>query len=147
MQLSTMRGQLPSVVRRSISSLAFGVLAVGDPGEAQAQTQTLTAFTVFSSMTTKNLATCQLKLTRNVLEVDGLPPPTYMFATSTSFVDLHAFYSFQRRGFSYISDYVETPNTQPDAFVSPKVTVLTARELRAAIAAVSALSGVVDGGV
>ncbi len=145
MQLSMMRGQRLGVVIRSIPSLAMLAIALGDPGQAQAQTYT--AFLVFSRMTTKELATCQFKLTRNVLVVDSVPPPTYMFATSMAVVDLHAFYSFQRRGFSYISDYMETANTQPDAFVSPKVTVLTARELRAAIAAVSVLSGVVDGGV
>jgi hypothetical protein len=119
------------------------VLAVA--GEARAQTYT--AFSVFKQMTTADLATCQLKLTR-AFDSCSLPPPTYLFATSKSGADLHAFDPFHRRSvFPYISDYVEIVGTSPDAFATPIVTVLTASEFQAAIAAVSPLSDVVDGGV
>ncbi len=127
---------------RLILNLALLAFVFGNPGRARAQTYT--AFSVFDQMTTTELATCQLKLTRNVMA--GSPPPTYLFATSTLGASLNPFYSFERPGFSYISDYVAATGAQPGAFESPKVIVLTASKLETVISAVAPLSGVVDGG-
>lgn len=116
-------------------------LGVGRAGAAP-----LTAFADFQQMGTSDLVTCQIKLTFG-FEAGSLPPPTYLLATSVAAADLHAFLPFERRGFSYVSDYAVVKRAPSGGFATPKVLVVTPAEIHAILAAVATLPGVVDGGV